>query len=85
DGNLVLYGPSGAVWASGTNSRCNRLAFQPDGNLVIYNNYTAVWASSTADSQHGGNGGRLLLLTADGWFSILDNYWQSVWGFDAQP
>lgn len=38
DGNLVLYGPSGALWASNTNgSDASVVFFQPDGNVVLYN------------------------------------------------
>ncbi len=52
DGNLVLYGPgggpTGAIWASYTNSGA-RLAMQGDGNLVLYksNNTFAGFASWT--------------------------------------
>jgi hypothetical protein len=37
DGNLVLYGPTGAVWATGTGGSNARLVMQHDGNLVLYN------------------------------------------------
>lgn len=37
DGNVVLYGPSGAVWSTGTaGAHTARLVFQYDGNLVLY-------------------------------------------------
>jgi hypothetical protein len=36
DGNLVLYGPSGAVWASKTQGAGFWAIMQADGNLVIY-------------------------------------------------
>jgi cytochrome c peroxidase len=43
DGNLVIYGDSGAHWASGTNgSGANRLTLHNDGRLVIYANDTQV-------------------------------------------
>ena len=37
DGNLVLYGPAGALWASNTNAQAvGATIMQGDGNLVIY-------------------------------------------------
>lgn len=49
DGNLVLYGASGAVWATGTYFPGSYMAFQNDGNLVIYKSdrSTPVWDSQT--------------------------------------
>jgi hypothetical protein len=49
DSNLVLYGPSGALWATDTAGKGAReLRMQADGNLVIYNtNSLAVWATYT--------------------------------------
>jgi len=49
DGNLVEYGPSGAVWSSNTaGSGSDHLALQPDGNLVVYTSAVAAkWASGT--------------------------------------
>ncbi|QDC36361.1 hypothetical protein [Sphingobium fuliginis] len=49
DGNFVVYGPSGPLWASGTYAPGAEIALQNDGNLVIYAmNGSAVWASGTA-------------------------------------
>lgn len=46
DGNLVYYGPSGAVWATNI-PKALYLAQQSDGNLVAYdNNGAPVWSSS---------------------------------------
>ena len=46
--DLVLYGPSGALWASNTGGiNATGLVMQSDGNLVLYNNGTAVWATGT--------------------------------------
>jgi cytochrome c peroxidase len=43
DGNLVIYGDSGAHWASGTSgSGANRLTLHNDGRLVIYADDTQV-------------------------------------------
>jgi hypothetical protein len=51
DGNLVLYGPGGGMWASNTSdTRPGVCIMQSDGNLVIYDpTNTAVWASATDD------------------------------------
>ena len=49
DCNLVIYGPSGWEWQSGTaghGSGC-RLIAQNDGNLVIYSSAGPVWATGT--------------------------------------
>lgn len=49
DCNLVLYGPSGPTWASGTNGKGSKSCYvilQSDGNLVVYNeSETPVWSS----------------------------------------
>ena len=49
DGNLVLYSPTRALWASGTNSQATAfLALQADGNLALYNrDAQPLWASHT--------------------------------------
>lgn len=48
DGNLVLVGPGGAVWASGTaGSGADRAVLQPDGNLVLLRGGTPVWSTGT--------------------------------------
>lgn len=37
DGNLVFYGPSGAIWNTKTaGSGASRAVMQPDGNFVVY-------------------------------------------------
>ena len=47
DGNLVLYGPSGALWATNTGGSNARLVMQLDGNLVLYRGDGAVlWATN---------------------------------------
>jgi tyrosinase len=59
DGNLVLYGPAGAMWASGTDGRPVGVAImQGDGNLVIYGpGGLYVWDSGS----HGNPGSRLVV------------------------
>lgn len=49
DGNLVLYGPSGPLWATGTSGQSvGFVSLQGDGNLVVYNGaIKPVWASAT--------------------------------------
>jgi hypothetical protein len=63
DGNLVLYSPTGAIWASHTDgSNAIRLAMQTDGNLVLYNAQgRPVWYSGTA-----GRGASSLNVQPDG-------------------
>jgi len=36
DGNLVLYGPGGAIWQTDTRGKGNKLSFHNDGNFVVY-------------------------------------------------
>lgn len=50
DGNLVLYSPNRATWASGTDGKqVAFLAMQGDGNLVLYDkNNRPLWYSGTA-------------------------------------
>ncbi|MDA0633956.1 NlpC/P60 family protein [Nonomuraea sp. MCN248] len=61
DGNLVLYGPAGALWATYTSAPENSgayLANQGDGNLVIYRpDRSVVWASRS----HAAGGGTLIM------------------------
>jgi hypothetical protein len=63
DGNLVLYSPTRALWASDTvGLNASRLIMQSDGNLVIYNNSgQPVWNSRTA-----GRGSSSLYVQPDG-------------------
>lgn len=61
DGNLVLYGPSGARWATMT-SGSNYVAMQGDGNFVVYRvGGGALWSSGT-----GFGGGTTLAVQSDG-------------------
>lgn len=62
DGNLVLYGPRGATWASHTGEGGSFAILQPtDGNLVVYGPSGAGWASTT-----GGYPGDSLVVQNDG-------------------
>jgi RHS repeat-associated protein len=52
DGNVVLYGPSGVMWATNTGGRASTaFVMQTDGNLVLYNAGTPIWTTGT----NGGN------------------------------
>ena len=50
DGNLVLYGPSGALWASNTVGQPPGFAtMQDDGNVVVYRaDGVPIWATDTS-------------------------------------
>ncbi len=50
DGNLVLYNPNRAIWASNTvGSQASYFVMQDDGNLVLYrSNGQAVWSSRSS-------------------------------------
>lgn len=63
DGNLVLYSPTRALWATGTDGKqVSFLAMQGDGNLVLYDkNFNPLWSSRTA-----GLGSLRLIMQADG-------------------
>lgn len=48
DGNLVAYGPTGAVWSTGTSGAGNWAVMQSDGNLVVYTSVgRSLWGSGT--------------------------------------
>jgi hypothetical protein len=49
DGNLVLYGPNGALWATDTWGNPDARAFvHDDGNFVIHaSNYSVIWQTGT--------------------------------------
>merc|ERR1719223_2100472 len=48
DGNLIIYGPSGAEWSTGTHGNGNICVMQTDGSLVIYtNDGSPTWHSYT--------------------------------------
>lgn len=48
DGNLVLYGPPGALWATGKDDTPGYTEMQHDGNLVCYGvDAVPYWASDT--------------------------------------
>lgn len=75
DGNLVLYGPDGYMWATGTNGGSDRwMVMQSDGNLVVYNGANqALWHTGT---QHAG---ARLVLQNDGNLVIFNTANAPIW------
>ncbi|WP_404712183.1 hypothetical protein [Sphingomonas sp. MMS24-J13] len=76
DGNLVLYGPSGVMWANNVyNYGAGRAVLQGDGNLVVYNSANAaVWASNTV-----GSGASFLSLDNNGLLAIKTDDATIIW------
>lgn len=77
DGNFVVYGPSGALWATGTKGANNYAIMQSDGNLVVYASSNApLWNSGTWDQP-----GTSLVLQDDG-NAVLYRSGKAVWDTD---
>ncbi len=76
DGNLVLYGPAGAMWASDTEGTpVGTCVMQGDGNLVIYGpGGVYVWDSAT-----DGNPGAHLVVQDDGNVVIYSTTAVALW------
>lgn len=76
DGNLVLYGPDGPVWSSGTDStRAGFATMQGDGNFVVYDAVgQPVWATDTA-----GLPGAELRVQDDGRIVLYDSGGGAIW------
>jgi len=76
DGNLVLYSPTRAIWASWTVGQGGtKLIMQSDGNLVLYkDNWTPIW-----DSHSGGRGTSKLIIQPDGNLVIYAETWSPTW------
>lgn len=52
DGNVVLYGPAGAIWATRTTGTgADRLVMQADGNLVVYGAAAKWWTGTMYSGQ----------------------------------
>lgn len=50
DGNLVLYGPKGALWSARTTGQGKYAVLQADGNFVVYDaGKKPLWYSGTWD------------------------------------
>ncbi len=76
DGNLVLYGPSGPLWASNTGGRSlGTTAMQGDGNLVVYDrDNVPVFNTGT----HG-NPGAQLHIDSTGTLFIIATDGRTLW------
>lgn len=76
DGNLVLYSPNRATWATGTDGKSvSFLAMQGDGNLVLYDrNARPLWYSGTA-----GYGNLKLVIQQDGNLVLYNNFGKPYW------
>ncbi len=74
DGNLVLYGQNGAIWATGTNNRADLFVVQADGNVVLYGGGRAVWATNT-----DGNPGAFLAIQSDGNLVVYGRNQNVLW------
>lgn len=76
DGNLVLYSPSKAIWATGTDGKLvSRLSMQSDGNLVLYDtNGKPLWHSYTYNK-----GISALVIQTDGNLVIYDGLGRATW------
>lgn len=76
DGNFVIYSPTRAIWASGTENRGGaRLVLQGDGNLVIYTiDGRPLWASGTNN-----RGANRMIMQADGNMVMYTGNERAVW------
>jgi hypothetical protein len=83
DGNLVIYGPNGATWATGTvGSSAVSLNMQSDGNLVLYTSAAKpVWASNTAGAGPGYN----LVMQDSGILVIRNSAGTQIWSGSNPP
>ena len=84
DGNLVLYGPSGPVWATMTFSAPGYSIMQTDGNFVLFDGAgTPTFSTGT-----GGNPGALLQLGDDGVLRVLmggPGGFATLWASNSAP
>ena len=85
DGNLVLYGPKGAMWASKTFTSSAKLTMQTDGNAVVRNAAgAAIWNTQTP-----GSGANKLVVQDNGDVVLLDSAgytrWHTDTGSDPDP
>jgi hypothetical protein len=76
DGNLVLYGPSGALWHTNTHGHAGATAvFQGDGNLVVY----GVWGQPLWHSGTHGHPGSFLSVQDDGNLVVYSSNVTPLW------
>lgn len=80
DGNAVVYGPGGAMWASGTAVGGTVLVMQGDGNLVAYApGGRAVW-----DTHTGTSPGAQVVMQDDGNLVVYRPGGVPVWASKSQ-
>ncbi len=81
DGNLVVYGPSGATWSDDTYGLPSAQALmQSDGNFVVYGPSNQVyWQSQT-----GGHPGASIFMQNDGNLVIYDTNGTPLWALSWQ-
>jgi hypothetical protein len=74
DGNLVLYGPSGAVWATNTAGQMvSQAVLDGAGNLLLQpSSGHPLWASKTS-------GAKVLVLNNDGTLSLINGAFSIIW------
>lgn len=79
DGNFVVYGPTGATWATDTMGQAGAyVRIQDDGNLVLYNaSGGAPWASNT---NHPGRTPERLTLDNNGFLGMYVAAGYTIWG-----
>jgi hypothetical protein len=87
DGNFVVYGPAGAIWATGTSGPNPRLSMQADGNLVLYSSTVfpsgadqALWHTRTVDWS-----GTLLIMQDDGNLVLYRIDGTALWSSKTSP
>lgn len=82
DGNLVEYGPGGAMWASCTEIRPGSIAtMQSDGNFVVYDSgHVARWSTGT-----NGHSGSVLQVQTDGNWIIYAPGHIALWASAQHP
>lgn len=81
DGNLVVYGPSGASWAASTSGLPSAQAvLQGDGNFVVYGPTGQVYWNS----QTSGHAGAVMIMQDDGNLVIYDANGAPLWALSWQ-
>ena len=84
DGNLVLYGPDGALFDTSTNGsgRGNFVEMQNDGNLVIYRSTIGGQIDEWSSGTHDPDSGAELTVQDDGNLVIYtNNRTTPIWSF----
>ncbi|MCJ1673048.1 MULTISPECIES: hypothetical protein [unclassified Rathayibacter] len=76
DGNVVVYGPQGAVWQTATSGAGSSLEFTKDGALqVVTADGSVTWTAKPS----GGTGPFRLVMQSDGNLVEYDGQGRAVW------